>query len=451
MKYEQSEYNNSNNFSWKGFLGKAFLVVTFVFLLMWVFPIPGDIRALNKKVNGVDGNVNGIEQSVRILTDRIYAENVERMQNVARNYFTISKLPKQTGESVTLTLGDMLDKKLILTFTDKDGNACNETRSYVKITRLDKEYEIKTELSCNGVTDYVLSYMDLECNLLCNGSCTTEVVEQKVDTPVSYMLYKHSRTTEITTWSDWSEWTTEVKTADDTKSKTQYQLKKWVSVQVYEYEHTREVTGDKVCTSATIKGECHDEQVVDRQGYSKTCYTTESYPVVDYETYCVKTRVRVGTEQRRLCSGCGVTVVPIYDYINNCNNTRTVERTETRQVSYDCSVSTTYKTVTVCAQDTITENCVDGETRNETIWTSNEVETGYTATGNKRIVGDNGYFEIETTWVDEIKEGYEVAETRTVYSYRYKTVSRNTDYKWSTSMSLGDGWIYTGESQTVTK
>ena len=47
-------------------------------------------------------------------------------------------MPEKVGDSVKLTLQDMLDKKLILPFLDKDGNECDAKKSYVKVTKEEK-------------------------------------------------------------------------------------------------------------------------------------------------------------------------------------------------------------------------------------------------------------------------------------------------------------------------
>ena len=44
-----------------------------------------------------------------------------------------------------MTLKQLLDNKLILEFTDKNGNTCDTTNSYVQVTKtLDSEYALSS-------------------------------------------------------------------------------------------------------------------------------------------------------------------------------------------------------------------------------------------------------------------------------------------------------------------
>lgn len=468
--YSENTVVYKDKFNWKDFLGRVIIVLLFIFLLMWLFPMPN--------IDKLEEKVDNLEDRVTILTDRIYAENLEKLTDVARNYFTVSKLPKEVNGKVTLTLDEMLKKKLILEFTDKDGNSCDRTKSYVEITRLEEEYEVKTVLTCGEVTDYVISYMDLECNLACNNQCTLVEKTPEVSVPTTtpsnpskdptpnkttYTLYKHSKTTETGKWTDWSEWTTEEVEGDDIQKKVEYVGKKWISKPVYEYEHTKTVTVEGACTTQTVKGDCTTEtvkgactteKVLVTPAKNKTC--TRTYTTT--ENYCVEKERRyvIGTYYGRDCATCAVKLQYKYgtETYEDCSGTREVEKTET----YDCSTSAVYKNEekcesivkTTCPPETTEQVCEKDTTKTETIWSSEEKVEGYTATGNKKQVADNGYYEY-TKWVETIPEGYEKDQTRTLYRYRNYELTRNTEYKWSENSSLGDGWIFTGETKTYTK
>mgnify|MGYP006993386844 CR=1 FL=1 len=44
------------------------------------------------------------------------------MKDAAESYFTLERLPQKEGDKITLTLKQMLDKKLLLPLTDKNNN-----------------------------------------------------------------------------------------------------------------------------------------------------------------------------------------------------------------------------------------------------------------------------------------------------------------------------------------
>ena len=120
----QGNYNNYNEnrsiktveqFSWKGFLSRAVLVVIFVLLLSWLLPMPN--------TKELEGKVDNLSANVSVITDRIFNENINNMKNAAKDYFTIKRLPKNINEKVKISLKEMIDKKLLLNVLDKKGNA----------------------------------------------------------------------------------------------------------------------------------------------------------------------------------------------------------------------------------------------------------------------------------------------------------------------------------------
>ncbi len=133
-------------------------VALFIFLLIWLFPTKSFI---NKKVNP--------------LLDTIFNANVMAMKDAAKDYFTLPRLPQEVGDTVKLTLGEMLDKKLLLEFTDKYGKTCDVKESYVEVTKQDDEYLMKVNLKCSAQEDYILVHMG------CYDYCSTTICEDKDD------------------------------------------------------------------------------------------------------------------------------------------------------------------------------------------------------------------------------------------------------------------------------
>ena len=80
-------------------LVKVLLIVIFIFLLMYLFPMP---------------NLSPFYSS-------IFNDNVQTMKDAAEDYFTKDRMPQNVGDSSKLTLQQMLDKKLVLPFLDKNG------------------------------------------------------------------------------------------------------------------------------------------------------------------------------------------------------------------------------------------------------------------------------------------------------------------------------------------
>lgn len=147
MEYE-TNYNNSKPLSYylKRFLLFFLCIVILIFVLLWG------------------------KSLFNPLYDRIFAENLNTMKEVATSYYTLERLPEKVGESDTITLQDMLDMKLLLAIKDKNGEMCDTQRSYVKVTKKETEYEMKVNLVCGDESDYIIVYMgcyDYCLNYIC--------------------------------------------------------------------------------------------------------------------------------------------------------------------------------------------------------------------------------------------------------------------------------------------
>lgn len=146
------EKNNSTFI--RDLLIKVVLIVIFVFLLTFLFPMP----------------------NLTTFYDAVFNDNVQTMKDAAEDWFTTERMPKEIGDEETLTLQDMLDKKLILPFLDKDGNQCNTEKSYVTVKKEQNEYILKVYLSCDGKSDYIIE--PIGCYNFCpDGKCDTPLVE----------------------------------------------------------------------------------------------------------------------------------------------------------------------------------------------------------------------------------------------------------------------------------
>lgn len=149
-------YNDrKDSFSIKDIVLQILFVVLFVFILMYLFP-----------------SKQFVKDALTPLYDRIFNENILMMKDSAKSYYTTPRLPQKVGDKVSMTLGEMLDKKIILPFTDSKGRACSNTESYVEITKMDEEYIMKVNLKCTEQENYLLVYMG------CYDYCKTTICEK---------------------------------------------------------------------------------------------------------------------------------------------------------------------------------------------------------------------------------------------------------------------------------
>lgn len=184
-----TEDYNKRGFPIRDFLLKLILVIVFVILLAWLLP-----KFLAPKINNMIKDSNGKScttekcntKGIDALTSQIFMDNLERMKNAAINYYTDERLPKEVGTSDTMTLSDMIGKKLIIALIDKNNKAVDVEKSYVKITKKDDEYVLKVNIKDSEKEDYILVH--LGCYTYCkSGICQ----KQGGETPVkgSYSGY----------------------------------------------------------------------------------------------------------------------------------------------------------------------------------------------------------------------------------------------------------------------
>ena len=104
--------------------------------------------------------------------------DINTMKNAAEKYYTKDRLPATVGDSTSMTLKEMIDNKMIIRFTDKDKNYCDESSSKVQVTKTaDSEYVLKVELNCGEQRDYILE--TLGDNGLCSGSTCSSSTNSK--------------------------------------------------------------------------------------------------------------------------------------------------------------------------------------------------------------------------------------------------------------------------------
>lgn len=272
-------YNERNErFSLRDVVLQLLFVALFVFILFWLFPTK-----------------NYLDQKIDSLYVDNFSTNIQSMKEAAQDYFTTPRLPQKEGETVKLTLAEMLDLKLLLPFTDKNGDQCDLTKSYVEITKMADEYVMKVNLKCAGMEDYIIVHMG------CYDYCLTDICEKEVanggktptkpTTPtkpgkptdpvkpvVNSYLYLYTKTSVINTpsWGAWSDWSkTAVAKTDKVDVETKVLTEKQ---QVVEWVITK-------TTFSTVRESRPNVKIADVQTKTCTAYsqgTTTTTTVVDW-------------------------------------------------------------------------------------------------------------------------------------------------------------------------
>ena len=178
-------YEENNRISWTGLFIKIIIVVIFILFTVWLLSL------------ATKNATRGMSNSLDVLTDGIFSQNVEKMKEVGKSYFTTERLPKNVGDVKKLSLARMYDEGLILEVKDKNGNACSAKNSYVSVEKMDTEYQMQVYLECGEEKDSVTVIMG------CYNYCNTDICEKNNTGAIEY---EYSRTTGGS-WTDWGNWT----------------------------------------------------------------------------------------------------------------------------------------------------------------------------------------------------------------------------------------------------
>lgn len=169
-------YNEKpTNFSIRNVVIQFLFVALFIFILIWLFPMKSDLK---NAMNGINNDNN-----IAVFYDQIFNNNVIAMKDSAKSYYTTERLPKTVNETVKMTLGDMLEKKIILPFVDSKGEQCDLVDSYVEVTKHENEFVMKVNLKCKEQENYLLVYMG------CYDYCQTAICEKNVSDVKQPIVY----------------------------------------------------------------------------------------------------------------------------------------------------------------------------------------------------------------------------------------------------------------------
>ncbi|MDE6292931.1 MAG: InlB B-repeat-containing protein, partial [Bacilli bacterium] len=116
-------------------------------------------------------------------------------------YFTEENIPTKAGDTVKVYVSHLIDTKAIDELKDEKGVSCNYEKSFIQITRLDSEYQIKSFLDCNGNTDYLNSFVDIKnADIIIKPiTTTTKKVKTTTKKKTTSKTTKKTTTKKITT------------------------------------------------------------------------------------------------------------------------------------------------------------------------------------------------------------------------------------------------------------
>lgn len=160
-----TEEYERRGFPIKKLLLKLIILIILALLLAWVLP------KFNTPVIAMHIDESSTLKSP--LDSEVFSTNVERIKKVVISYYTKTKLDQEVQDTATITLKDLMDKKLIGTLADENKKPYDTEKSYIKLTKVGEGYLLKINLKSKQKEDYVLVHLDSY------DYCSTEICEKK--------------------------------------------------------------------------------------------------------------------------------------------------------------------------------------------------------------------------------------------------------------------------------
>ena len=368
------------SFSVRSLILQILFVVLTVFLLLWLFPTKNYVK---------DYANDAFTEKLQPLYNQIYNQNITTMKEAAINYFTTDRLPSKVGESVTITLKEMQDKKLVLDLIDSNNKKCDVEKSSVKVEKLDNEYLMTVKLECSDASNYI------EVHLGCYDYCKASGVCEKKETPVikptnptkpvileKKYQYEYEKITDGK-WGDFGEWS---QWSKDTITKTEYRN--------VETKEITEKTGTLV-------------DVIDAKKDVKTTYTCPSGYTLN-GTKCSKksTDTKKATASTKTTYSC-----PSGYTLNGTKCSKktasSINATANKKTTYSCPSGYTLNG-TKCNK--VTTSSINATANKKTTYSC---PSGYTLNGTKcnKVTTDTKNATANTTYGDWVSQGKQTFNT----------------------------------------
>lgn len=157
-----------------------------------------------------------------------FTNNINNMEAVAVKYFKEIDLPTEKGKSIKITLGEMIEKELIVSVSTGDGEKCSTKNSYSKITRNKDDYEVETRLECGKEKDTITKKFSLKDCKNCTTNNETNNETNKENTNNEENNTNNNSTAQTTYYEyvketiTYTKWVKGNKTGDNIENKYEY-------------------------------------------------------------------------------------------------------------------------------------------------------------------------------------------------------------------------------------
>lgn len=385
--------NDERRISWLSLFIKIVIAFAFILIIVWL---------VSKLIN-------------RNKLSDTFKNNINNMETVAVKYFKDIDLPTKQGESIKITLDEMIEKELIVSAQTSEGEKCNTKTSYSKITRKKDNYEVETRLECGKEENTItrkFSFKDCRnCttdtknnNTKNNSTKDNNTNNNSVNSTNNTNNNNSTNTTGVTYYEYVKEWTTYTKWMKGNKTGDNIENK-------YEYYGTAEKTyyslgviNKKDIKESTIEYRLKLNDVPNSKYYFTTIkessyYNDEKEFTTDKSISVVKdSNLTIDNIEEYSLKENNFTykLTPYYYkgtfYINVKVNIKSLEGIKTTKDKYLVPIKITVKfnsgdivtTKPEGSYDTITYYRYIQKNR-DVIWSADNYVEGYTKTGNTKV------------------------------------------------------------------
>ncbi len=385
--------NDERRISWLSLFIKIVIAFAFILIIVWL---------VSKLIN-------------RNKLSDTFKNNINNMETVAVKYFKDIDLPTKQGESIKITLDEMIEKELIVSAQTSEGEKCNTKTSYSKITRKKDNYEVETRLECGKEENTItrkFSFKDCRnCttdtknnNTKNNSTKDNNTNNNSVNSTNNTNNNNSTNTTGVTYYEYVKEWTTYTKWMKGNKTGDNIENK-------YEYYGTAEKTyyslgviNKKDIKESTIEYRLKLNDVPNSKYYFTTIkessyYNDEKEFTTDKSISVVKdSNLTIDNIEEYSLKENNFTykLTPYYYkgtfYINVKVNIKSLEGIKTTKDKYLVPIKITVKFNSGDIVTTKPEGSYDTITyyryiqkNKDVIWSADNYVEGYTKTGNTKV------------------------------------------------------------------
>ena len=385
--------NDERRISWLSLFIKIVIAFAFILIIVWL---------VSKLIN-------------RNKLSDTFKNNINNMETVAVKYFKDIDLPTKQGESIKITLDEMIEKELIVSAQTSEGEKCNTKTSYSKITRKKDNYEVETRLECGKEENTITRKFSIkDCrncttdtknnntknnstkdnntnNNSANSTNNTNDNNSTNTTGVTYYEY-------VKEWTTYTKWMKGNKTGDNienkyeyygTAEKTYYSLgvinKKDIKNNTIEYRlKLNDVPNSKYYFTTIKESSYYNDEKEFTTDKSISVVRDSNLTIDNIEEYSLKE------------NNFTYKLTPYYYkgtfYINVKVNIKSLEEIKTTKDKYLVPIKITVKfnsgdivtTKPEGSYDTITYyRCI--QKNRDVIWSADNYVEGYTKTGNTKV------------------------------------------------------------------